>query len=294
MRTLGLAQCSLLTINVLLASSLTAIGKKESKYSDQESNFTTLPVSGKPWELGNPVWNTWLAEFAQRFSMTKNDRHLKLTFAKKNVSLESGARFVSSPRGIMPSEELTFRYKVYFGRGFNFVLSGKLPGIYLGTYQEGYSTGKIYRDGQGSLRPTWHKRKGGKNPNVVPYLYGAHGSNEKASQAQGQKARAVISDNGPGLHFWMQGDSTLPLRQGWNMIEIALKLNTPKVADGKLRVRVNGRTNTLDDVSFRDKKETKIQSIAMECFFGGSSKYHMTPGYKQTTKFKDITLRPKF
>jgi hypothetical protein len=92
----------------------------------------------------------------------------------------------------------------------------------------------------------------------------------------------------------MQGDSTLPLRQGWNLIEVALKLNTPKVADGKLRVRVNGRTNTLDDVSFRDTRETKIQSIAMECFFGGSSKYHMTPGNKQTTRFKDIALRPKF
>lgn len=294
MLALSHAQFTILTISVLFASSLTAVGKKEYTYTKQESKFITLPVSGKPWEIGNPVWNTWLAEFAQRFSTTKNDRHLKLTFARRNVSLESGARFVCSPIGIMPSEELTFRYKVYFARGFDFVISGKLPGIYLGTYQEGYSTGKIYRDGQGSLRPTWQKRKGGNYPNIVPYLYGAHGSNEKASQAQGQKARAVISNNGPGLQFWMQGDATLPLRQGWNEIEIALKLNTPRLADGKLRVRVNGRTNTLDDVSFRDKKETKIQSIAMECFFGGSSKYHMTPGYKQTTKFKEIKLRPKF
>eukprot|EP00890_Picochlorum_soloecismus_P003647 jgi/Picsp_1/4283/NSC_01792-R1_polysaccharide lyase family 14 protein len=271
-----------------------AFGKEKNRYSNELSKFTTLPVTGEPWKIGNPVWNTWLAEFASRFSTTKNDKHLKLTFARRNVSLESGARFVSSPTAILPSEELTFRYKVYFGKGFNFVISGKLPGIYLGTFQEGYSTGKVYNDGQGSFRPTWQKQKGDKNPNIAPYLYGAHGSNENARQAQGPKTTATISGGGPAIHFWMYGDSILPLKQGWNKIEIALKLNTPGVADGKVRMRVNGRTNTLDDVSFRDRKETKIQSIAMECFFGGSSKYHMTPGYKQTTKFKDIKLRPKF
>jgi len=287
-------QVTLWIILVLFPLSLTALGKRENGDSNKLSKFTTLLVTGKPWKIGNPVWNTWLAEFASRFSTTKNDKNLKLKFARKNVSLESGARFVSSPAGILPSEELSFKYKVYFGRGFDFVISGKLPGIYIGTYQEGYSTGKMYNDGQGSFRPTWQKQKGDKNPIIAPYLYGAHGSNEKARQAQGPKTRAIMSGGGSGIHFWMYGDSNLSLKQGWNKVEIALKLNTPGVADGKVRLRVNGRRKTLDDVSFRNKKETKIQSIAMECFFGGSSKYHMTPGYKQTTKFKDIKLRPKF
>lgn len=279
----------ILLISVVLATSPQDCAHKKN------SIFTKLPVTGKPWQVGNSVWNTWLAEYVKRFSTTKNGTNLKLRFAKRNVTLESGARFVSSPRSVLPSEELTFKYQVFFKKGFNFVISGKLPGIYLGTYQEGYSTGKNYTYGQGSLRPTWHARRNTKKAIVTAYMYGAHGGNSKTRQAQGPKTSAVISGGKTaGLHLWMDGDSTLPLKPGWNHIEIALKLNTPGMADGKVRLRVNERTNTLNDVSLRDTAETKVQSIAMECFFGGSSKDHMTPGYRQTTKFKNIKLRPRY
>lgn len=258
----------------------------------RSSGYTTLPVTGNPWQIGNPDWNTWVSDFAERFSTSKNGKYLRLTFEKRNVSLESGARFASSPKGVFPSEELTFRYQVYFKKGFNFVISGKLPGIYLGTYQEGYSTGKLYNYGQGSFRPTWQTGKGG--PKVSPYLYGAHGDNEKARKAQGPKTSAAMeATSRAGVHFWMS-ESILPLKAGWNTIEIGLKMNTPGVADGKARVTVNGKTNILDDVSFRDTAETKIQSIAIECFFGGSSKAHMTPGYTQRVKFKNIQVRPVY
>lgn len=275
-------------------------GQTQEDCTKRSSKFTTLPLTGEPWKVGvNDAWNTWLAEYADRFSTVKNRKskkeRLKLTFAKKDVALASGARFLSSPPNIFPSEKLTFSYKVYFKKGFNFVISGKLPGIYLGTYQEGYSTGKEYNDGQGSFRPTWHGNNNGKNAIVAPYIYGAHGSYDKAFEAQGPKTKAVLSGGGrAGMHLWLYGDSTLPLKSGWNRVELAIKLNTPGKADGKVRVKINGQVNKLYDVSFRDRNETKIQSIAIECFFGGSSKYHMTPGYTQTTKFKDIKLKPSY
>lgn len=259
------------------------------------SGFTLLPEDGEPWKVGNEVWNTWLAEFAERYSTTKNGKNLELKFARRNVSLESGARFLSSPKEVFPSDELTFRYQVYFKRGFNFVKSGKLPGIYLGTYQEGYSTGKDYKYGQGSFRPSWQVGKSVKNAYIAPYLYGAHGSYDKAFKAQGPKTADTISGGGrAGIHFWENESADLVLKPGWNTMELAVKLNTPGVADGRVRVRVNGREKTLDDVSFREREDTKIQSIAIECFFGGSSKYHMTPGYVQTVRMKNFQIRPQF
>eukprot|EP00889_Picochlorum_renovo_P003335 jgi/Picre1/30365/NNA_005729.t1 len=141
-------------------------------------------------------------------------------------------------------EELTFQYKVYFKKGFNFVISGKLPGIYLGTFQEGYSTGKDYNDGQGSFRPTWQAR-GRKRTIVSPYLYGAHGDYNSALRAQGPKTAALLEGSGrAGMHFWMKGNSTLPLKSGWNKIELALKLNTPGKPDGKARVTINGQESS--------------------------------------------------
>lgn len=258
-------------------------------------NFTSLSVTGEPWKVGNTVWNTWLAEYADRFSTSKNGKNLILEFARRQVSLESGARFLSSPKQAFPSEELTFRYQVYFTRGFNFVISGKLPGIMLGTYQEGYSTGKDYNDGQGSFRPSWQAEKNTKKAYIAPYMYGAHGSFDEAFKSQGPKTAATLSGGGrAGIHLWETDSDHLNLKSGWNTVELAIKLNSPGVSNGKVRVRVNGKEKSLDDVSFRDKEETKIQSITVVSFFGGSSKYHMTPGYRQAVKMRNFQLRPQF
>ena len=285
-----------LLLALFLGTCTTTLGQNDncSKYPTSD-NFTSLPETGEPWKVGNKVWNTWLAEYADRYSTTKNGKNFKLTFAKRDVSLESGARFLSSPKQVFPSEELTFRYQVYFRKGFNFVISGKLPGIYLGTYQEGYFTGKDYNDGQGSFRPSWQAEKNTKKAHIAPYMYGAHGSFDKAFTSQGAKTASTLSGGGrAGIHFWEKDSEHLDLKSGWNNIELAIQLNTPGVADGKVRVQINGKEKTLDDVSFRDKEETKIQSIAIECFFGGSSKYHMTPGYTQTVRMKNFQLRPQF
>lgn len=284
---------------IVLGTSPTTLGKVKDEYyragSAGSNDMTVLPVTGQPWLIGNKVWNTWLAEFADRFSTTRNGKHLKLTFAKRNVSLESGARFVSSPKYVFPSEELTFGYMVYFKKGFNFVESGKLPGIYFGTYQEGYSTGKSYDVGQGSLRPSWQVENDVKNAYIAPYMYGAHGSYDEAFKAQGPHTAATLSGGGrAGIHLWEMDSTNFNLKSGWNTIEFALKLNTPGVANGKLRVRINNEEKTLDDISFRDKRDTKIQSIAIESFFGGSSKYHMTPGYEQAIKMKNFKVLPQF
>lgn len=294
------ASLTLLLFLLLLSCSTSYAQKEENCFKAGSIGsldaFTTLPVTGEPWKVGNPVWNTWLVDFGDRYSTSKNGKHLQITFATKNVSLESGARFLSSPKDVFPSEEVTFRYKVYFKKGFNFVISGKLPGIFIGTYQEGYSTGKLYNMGQGSFRPTWQATKDGKKAKISPYMYGAHGSYDKALRAQGPATADAISRGGgrAGIHLWKDGGTSLGLKSGWNTIEIALKMNTPGLANGRVRMRVNQQVKTLDDVSFRDTDDTKIQSIAMECFFGGSSKYHMTPGYKQSLKMKDIQVRPVF
>ena len=62
-------------------------------------------------------------------------------------------------------------------------------------------------------------------------------------------------------------------------------------ANGVARVTVNGNGRELRDVSWRTDERTVIQSVALECFFGGSSKRHTTPGYQQWIEFRDVEVQ---
>jgi hypothetical protein len=249
---------------------------------------TPLPVFRFDGRGPEPPPTLHTFSYARRYRTSASNSSLVLTFKKRAVSLESGARFLFSPEWF-PTDKVTFSYKFRVGRSFNFVRSGKLPGIYLGTFRGGYSTGKAYKAGQGSFRPTWQIN--GTSVYVEPYLYGAHGSYKASRDAQGPATSAAIGPGGSraGLHLWSREDGDFDLRRGrWNEVRIHVTLNDVGRANGVARVTINGNTEKLTDVSFRDREATRIQSVAMECFFGGGSKSHMTPGYTQRIEFKDV------
>ena len=156
----------------------------------------------------------------------------------------------------------------------------------------------MYNLGQGSFRPTWQvDGPNGKKAQafIEPYVYGAHGSFQASKDAQGPLTSAAIAPGGTraGFHLWSRdnGDTCFDIQRGeWNEVKLHVKLNDVGKANGVARVTINGCTRELNDVSFRERKDTLIQSVALECFFGGSSKYHMTPGYKQSLEFKDVMV----
>ena len=141
--------------------------------SDVTSTSSRLPL---PFSKSRPPATIHLFDFVNRYR-TSRPNSLVLKFKKRDVSLESGARFLFSPTWF-PTEEMTFSYAFKVKKGFNFVLSGKLPGVYFGTCRDCYSTGKVYKDGQGSFRPTWQVEGNGKTGTayIEPYVYGAHGT----------------------------------------------------------------------------------------------------------------------
>lgn len=130
---------------------------------------------------------------------------------------------------------------------------------------------------------------------IEPYVYGAHGSFQASKDAQGPLTTDAIGPGGgrAGFHLWdrERGDPCFDIRRGeWNEVRIRVKLNDPDEANGVAAVTVNGCTRELADMSFRNDETTLIQSVALECFFGGSSKWHMTPKYKQRLEFKDVVV----
>ena len=265
------------------------------------SSYSRLPL---PFSKSKPPPTIHLFDFVRRYR-TSDPNSLVLNFKKRDVSLESGARFLFSPTWF-PTEEMTFSYAFRVKKDFDFVVSGKLPGVYFGTCRDCYSSGKVYNRGQGSFRPTWQVagRNGKKAPvHIEPYVYGAHGSYQASRDAQGPATSAAIGPGGTraGFHLWPREsaggslgnsiDDSFDIRRGeWNKVSIHVRLNDPGRANGVARVTVNGNSKELRDVSFRDDADTLIQSVAMECFFGGSSKRHMTPGYKQQIEFKDVVV----
>lgn len=265
------------------------------------TNATTsrLPL---PFSKSSPPPTIHLFDYVHRYRTSDPDR-LVLNFKKRDVSLESGARFLFSPAWF-PARQVTFSYAFRVAKDFDFVLSGKLPGVYFGTCRDCYSTGKVYNRGQGSFRPTWQVKKTKKKTNkktkrttttayVEPYVYGAHGSYQASRDAQGPETSAAIGPGGTraGFHLWPREDDSFDIRPGeWNTVAIHVRLNDPGRANGVARVTINGNARELRDVSFRDDERTLIQSVAMECFFGGSSRRHMTPRRKQRIEFRDVVV----
>ena len=173
MRTRRRSATLLATLMALLAPLLLA-----PLVSSSQPEVSRLPL---PFSKSRPPATIHLFDFVNRYRMSRPNS-LVLRFKKRDVSLESGARFLFTPAWF-PTKEMTFSYAFRTKEDFDFVLSGKLPGVYFGTCRDCYSTGKVYKQGQGSFRPTWQvlSRRGsqsGRNGTayIEPYVYGAHGA----------------------------------------------------------------------------------------------------------------------
>ena len=258
-----------------------------------------LPFDPDATDPETSTVHSWLCEevpydcWRGKLDTSKANR-VTINYAPSTVAFESGARFLFSP-DFFPVTEVEYSFKFFVKRGFDFVLTGKLPGVMFGTCRNCSSSGLEYLPGQGSFRLTWESRgrgRGKESPvHISPYLYGAHGSFAEAKKAQGPKTLAAAEggDRQGGFHFLQ---SYFRIKRGsWNTVSMYLKLNDIGKANGVVRVTVNGKKAGINDVSFRNRAETMIRSVAVVSFFGGNSKFHTTPSYPQSIIFKDITVK---
>lgn len=165
-----------------------------------------------------------------------------------NVPLGGGQFYADL--GMPPQESLRLSYYLRFSDNFDFVKGGKLPGLYGG---EGGSGGNI-PDGQDgfSTRFMWRAEGDGE---VYAYL--------PTSRRHGTSIGRGNWRFQPGV---------------WHHLEQEIQLNQPGVADGRVRVWLDGQL-VLDQVGliFRSVDSLKIDGVFFSTFFGGGDASWATP-----------------
>lgn len=171
------------------------------------------------------------------------------SYARKADAPVGGSQFYAD-LGIAPQESLRLSYYLRFSPDFDFVKGGKLPGLYGG---EGGSGGNIPNGQDGfSTRFMWRANGDGE---VYAYL---------------PTSRRFGTSIGQGDWRFQPGV--------WHHLEQEIRLNQPGVADGRVRVWLDGQL-VLDQVGliFRSVDSLKVDGIFFSTFFGGSDESWATP-----------------
>lgn len=159
-----------------------------------------------------------------------------------------GAGFYSDPPSLRDAEQACLSYMVRFPSDFDFVLGGKLPGLYGG---EAPSGGEEVDGKSGfSMRLMWREEGEGE---LYPYVVGFEGTSI-------------------GRGFWR-----FP-RGRWMTIEQEVVLNDPGQENGIVRLWVDSRpVLEHQDVVFRTTPAVTIDGLMFSTFFGGSGGEWRTP-----------------
>ncbi|KAG6907515.1 hypothetical protein DXG01_008604 [Tephrocybe rancida] len=150
-----------------------------------------------------------------------------------------GAQFYASPLDLTNARRVTLEYSVFFPDDFNWVLGGKMPGLYGG--HAGCSGGNAALDCW-STRLMWRKEGKGEM-----YLYAPKDkqTQELCGDPQSMCDAAYGFSIGRGSYKWVAG--------GWTTVKQMVELNTPGKQDGCFTLDVNGqRVIERNDIFYRD------------------------------------------
>ncbi|KAF8954971.1 hypothetical protein BDZ97DRAFT_361600 [Flammula alnicola] len=152
---------------------------------------------------------------------------------------QGGAEFYAAPLDISDARNVTFGYSVFFPADFDWVLAGKLPGLYGG--HTGCSGGNAALDCF-STRLMWRPDGAGEL-----YLYAPKDKQPKQlCSAPGSTCDAAYGLSiGRGSFNWVAG--------AWTTVRQTVFLNTPGKQDGSFVLDVNGeRVIDRNDVFYRE------------------------------------------
>jgi len=176
------------------------------------------------------------------------------------------------------SDTAYFQYSVFFPEDFNFVLGGKLPGMWGG--KESCAGGDPANDCF-SMRIMW--RDNGKGE---AYLYANRPAQDPAICQDPQNY--CNPDFG-----WALKTGAWTFKRGvWTHVDLTVKLNTLGQRNGHLIVKIDGReVIKFTNIVYRVPQypNVGIDGMAVDTFFGGGSPPWATPR-RQITKFRDLVL----
>lgn len=188
-----------------------------------------------------------------------NSRHGKVMsvfFAEGGVGYQSfvccsGTQWRTS---LPAKEELYLSYDVMFEEGFEFVLGGKLPGLYWGEFIGGGNIPDGYDGGSGRLM--WHP-----DGEILNYTYHAG-----MTSAYGQVDR------------WGFGERKYFVPGKWQNLEVRYVMNTPGVANGIIQAWLDGEL-VMDrrDFQFRNTGSMTLSGLIVTTYFGGHTEKWASP-----------------
>ncbi|KAI1315356.1 hypothetical protein EDD11_000915 [Mortierella claussenii] len=211
---------------------------------------------------------------------------MQLTYPKGSYTpslgpVMGGAQFYATPFGDKsPFEKMMISYDVAFPSGFNWVLGGKLPGIYGGTPYDGCSGG-IQSTGANCLtmRLMWRPSGSGEVYAYVPADANSKLCKSPEVMCNDQYGKSI----GRGQIYFAAAT--------WNRIDMIMALNEPAGnQNGTLQVYLNGnRVISMDNMPYRTTGMVGFQGLMFSSFFGGSDTSYATPIDTQVF-FKNIQL----
>ena len=188
-----------------------------------------------------------------------------------------------------PLNGIRFQYQVFFPEKFDFVKSGKLPGLWggLSTNREESEScsGGIKSTGCFSYRLVWLP-----NGTTGMYYYASEESMNSTCAVYSTDPDTTGCDKNWGL---VLGREKLQLNRGaWNDIEVGMKVTND--ASSILSLTINNDSIVYDKVQVQlPSQNHQIQRIMFSSFFGGSTPDYWTPK-NQTANFRNFRYFPTY
>lgn len=192
-----------------------------------------------------------------------------------------GVGFYLTPNEISNATDVTLSYSVKFGKTFQPVLGGKLPGLFINNNNDysGGSGGK--HTNNTSCRIVWRS-----GFDAEAYVYLPKGIKQSTNYYDNTIQNKIYGDS-----IW-RGEFKFD-NASWNNVTLRIRLNTfndtnPN-SDGILEMSVNNITRSLYDIIWTTSIQNKVETIIFETFFGGSSPKAVTPN-DTWSYFRDIIV----
>lgn len=254
---------------------------------EEADEYELIFYGGFERQFANEQWHKdWGAVWSDRVSQAElvdgrdalvGDFSLRVAYPKGGVgNSETGIQFPIKLADINGSEkpvyeELYLRYYVYFERGFDWALGGKLPGL-MGGEESHLRSGGDQPDGSNgwTMRLMW--REEGK---AVAYAYLPPGKYKEGKWG----TDIDLDDKSFYTGYWIS-------------IEQYIKVNSIGKEDGILQVWLDGdEVLYLDDVVYRtvDNDAGKIGGIHFSTFHGGNT-ISWAPRNDSYIRFDGISL----
>ncbi|GJJ78616.1 hypothetical protein EMPS_10975 [Entomortierella parvispora] len=203
------------------------------------------------------------------------------SYAPSIGPIPGGTHFYAKPFGDKtPFESMMVSYDVAFPNGFNWVLGGKLPGVYGGTPYDGCSGG-VQSTGANCLtmRLMWRPSGSGEVYAYVPADPKSNFCKNSAVICNDQYGKSI----GRGQIYFQAGN--------WTRMDMIMSLNKPAGnSNGTLQVYRNGALVIhLDDIPYRTSGMVGFQGLMFSSFFGGSDSTYASP-VDTSVYFRNVQL----